>query len=213
MSARSTSATQGWATRILDGWKISGIEQYGSGSPFTDIAQNGVLHNEYGGNQVIGIYGTYPANVVPAAAGSTATVTISGDSVAGTPDEAAVPIVTCDPSKGLKAHQYFNPSCFTAPYEGHNGTFRLPYIHGPAYFNDELGLFKEFKMRESSRLEIRAQSFNFLNRGFDNYQPFDTNLYMGFSNIGIAPDNATSAGVTSTRTGHRSFQFAAKYYF
>ncbi|WP_263373602.1 carboxypeptidase regulatory-like domain-containing protein [Granulicella aggregans] len=198
----------------LDGWKISGIEQYGSGTPLTDIAQNGVLHNEYGGNQIIGIYGTYPANVVPAgAAYPNATVTISGDSVAGTPDEVAVPIVTCNPAKGLKAHQYFNPNCFTAPYEGHNGAFRLPYIHGPAYFNDELGIFKEFKMRESSRLEIRAQSFNFLNRGFDTYQPFDSNLYMGFTDINTAPTNAASAGITSTRTGHRSFQFAAKYYF
>jgi hypothetical protein len=113
----------------------------------------------------------------------------------------------------LKPHQYFNPSCFAAPSQNNNGTFRLPYIHGPAYFNDELGIFKEFKMRESSRLEIRAQSFNFLNRAFDNYQPFDSNLYMGFSNVGIAPDNVASAGVTSTRTGHRSFQFAAKYHF
>ena len=198
----------------LDGWKVSGIEQYGSGSPFTDIAQNGVLHNEYGGNQVIGIYGTYPANVIPAgAAYPTATVTISGDSVAGTPDEAAVPNVTCNPSKGLKAHQYFNPSCFTAPYEGHNGVFRLPYIHGPAYFNDELGVFKDFQTGETARLEIRAQAFNFLNRAFDTYQPFDSNLYMGFTNINTAPTNVTTAGVTSTQTGHRSFQFAAKYFF
>ena len=184
----------------LDGWKISGIEQYGTGTPFTDIAQNSVLHNEYGGNAVIGIYGNNGLN-------------LSSEAITGTPDEVSVPLVTCDPRKGLKAHQYFNPSCFAAPSQGNNGTFRLPYIHGPAYFNDELGLFKEFRIRESSRLEIRAQAFNFLNRAFDNYQPFDSNLYMGFSTVGAAPDNAASAGVTSTETGHRSFQFAAKYYF
>jgi len=144
---------------------------------------------------------------------SATTVSISGDSVAGTPDEIAAPFITCDPRKGLKAHQYFNPSCFSAPYEGHNGTFRLPYIHGPSYFNDELGLFKDFKIRESNKLEIRLQGFNFLNRSQDKYQQYDSSLYLGFNNINAAPTNASSGGVTTTRTGHRSLQLAAKYYF
>lgn len=188
------------ADAALDGWKISGIEQYGTGTPFTDIAQNGNLHNEYGGNQVIGIYGNGGLN-------------LGNEAITGTPDEASVPLVTCDPRNGRKAHQYFNPACFAAPGQNQNGTFRLPYIHGPAYFNDELGLFKEFKIKDNNRLEIRFQSFNFLNRAFDTYQQYDPNLYMGFSKTGAAPDNTTSAGVTSTRIGHRSFQFAAKYYF
>ena len=194
---------------VLDGWQISGIEQYGSGTPFTDIPQGGNLHNEYGGNQIIGIFGSYPAP----APYTGQTVTISNDSVAGTPDEAAVPFITCDPRKGLKAHQYFNPSCFSAPYEGHNGTFRLPYIHGPASFNDELGIFKDFKIHESNRLQIRFQGFNFLNRHFDNYQQFDSSLFLGFSNIGVVPDNASTGGIATTMTGHRTLQAAVKYYF
>jgi len=184
----------------LDGWKISGIEQYGTGTPFTDIAQNGALHNEYGGNQIIGIYGNNGLN-------------LGSEAITGTPDEVSVPLVTCNPSKSLKAHQYFNPSCFAAPSQNNNGTFRLPYIHGPAYFNDELGVFKEFRLREAGRLEIRAQAFNFLNRSFDTFQQYDSNLYMGYSASGAPPDNAATAGITSTETGHRSYQFAAKYYF
>jgi hypothetical protein len=184
----------------LDGWKISGIEQYGTGTPLTDVTQNGVNHNEYGGNAVIGIYGNNGYNV-------------GNEAITGTPDEQSVPLVTCNPSKGLKTHQYFNPNCFAAPSQGNNGTFRLPYIHGPAYFNDELGIFKEFHIHNEARLEIRAQAFNFLNREFDNFQQYDSNLYLGFSNPGATPDNASTAGFTSTSTGHRSFQFAAKYYF
>jgi hypothetical protein len=184
---------------LLDGWKISGIEQYGSGTPFTDVPQGGANHNEYGGNQVIGIYGSG--------------LLISNESVNGTPDEAAVPFVTCDPRKGLKAHQYFNPSCFSAPYEGHNGTFKLPYIHGPYFFNDEIGVFKEFHVREGNRLEIRFQAFDFLNRSQDTYLQYDSSLYLGYAALNAAPTNASTAGVTTVRTGHRSVQLAAKYYF
>ena len=68
-------------------------------------------------------------------------------------------------------------------------------------------------MRETARLEVRAQSFNFLNRGFDTFQQYDSNLYMGYSLSGATPDNVSSAGSPSTRTGHRSFQFEAKYHF
>ncbi|MGA8940175.1 MAG: hypothetical protein WB439_13520, partial [Acidobacteriaceae bacterium] len=131
----------------------------------------------------------------------------------GSPDESAVPFVTCDPRKGLKAHQYFNPNCFSEPYEGHNGTFRLPYIHGPAYFNDEIGLFKDFKFRGANKLEVRVQGFDFLNRSFDTYQQYDSSLYLGFANLNSPPTNASTAGVTTTRVGHRSIQLAAKYYF
>ena len=140
-------------------------------------------------------------------------VSISNDAVTGSPDEEAVPFITCDPRKGLKAHQYFNPSCFTAPYEAHNGSFHLPYIHGPSYFNDELGLFKDFAIRETQRLEIRFQGFDFLNRSQDKYQQYDSSLYLGYNNINAPPTNAGTAGVTTTRTGHRSVQIAAKYYF
>jgi hypothetical protein len=201
---------------LLDGWRISGIEQYGSGTPFTDVPQGSPNHNEYSGNQVIGIYGSYPV-----AAGTTSSgvsypataVGISNDSITGTPDESAVPIITCNPAKGLAPHQYFNPSCFAEPTYGHNGGFQLPYIHGPAYFNDEIGLFKDFKIREAQKLEVRFQGFDFLNRSFDTYQEYDSSLYLDFTAVNAPPTNAATAGVTTVRSGHRTVQLEAKYYF
>jgi len=193
---------------ILDGWRISGIEQYGSGTPFTDVPQGSPNHNEYSGNQVIGIYGT-----IPAPAPYTGTVGISNDSINGTPDESAVPIITCNPGKGLKPHQYFNPSCFAAPTYGNNGRFQMPYVHGPAYFNDEIGIFKDFNFRNEKKLEIRFQGFDFLNRSFDTYQEYDSSLYMDFTAPNAPPTNASSVGVTTVRTGHRTVQLEAKYYF
>ena len=185
---------------LLDGWQISGIEQYGVGSPFSVIAQNGALHNEYGGNQIIGIYGNNGLN-------------LTNDAITGTPDEATVPVVVCNPGTNLKPHQYYNPSCFAAPSQGQNGTFRIPYVHGPSYFNDEIGFFKDIRIRDAGRLQIRFQGFNFLNRAQDTYQQYDSRLYMGFSATGKAPDNAQVAGVTTVRQGHRTLQAALKYYF
>jgi len=201
---------------VVDGWKISGIEQYGSGTPFTDVPQGTPNHNEYSGNQVIGIYGSYtvPAGVTSKGVTYGATsVSISNDAVTGTPDESAEPFVTCDPRRGLKPHQYFNPSCFASPSIGNNGTFRLPYIHGPAYFNDEIGIFKDFNVHKGEKLEIRFQGFNFLNRSFDTYQQYDNSLYMDFTSLNAPPTNASTVGVTTTRTGHRTVQLEAKYYF
>ena len=201
---------------IVDGWRISGIEQYGSGTPFTDVPQGSPNHNEYSGNQVIGIYGSYP---VPAGVtssgvsyGATA-VGISNDSINGTPDESAVPLITCNPGKGLKAHQYFNPSCFAEPTNGHNGRFQMPYVHGPAYFNDEIGVFKDFQIHGAQKLEIRFQGFDFLNRSFDTYQQYDSSLYLDFTGTNAPPINAASDGVTTVRTGHRTVQLEAKYFF
>jgi hypothetical protein len=201
---------------ILDGWKISGIEQYGSGTPFTDVPQGTPNHNEYSGNQVIGIYGSIPvaAGVTNKGVSYSATsVSISNDSITGSPDESAEPVITCDPRQGLKPHQYFNPSCFASPNIGANGTFRLPYIHGPAYFNDEIGVFKDFNVHENQKLEIRFQGFDFLNRSFDTYQQYDSSLYLDFTGLNAPPINATSDGVTTTRTGHRTVQLEAKYFF
>lgn len=191
----------------LDGWQISGIEQYGSGTPFSDIATQSALNNEYGGTQVIGIYGDYNPTTFT-------TLNLGNAAITGTPDELAEPNVICNPAKGLKAHQYFNPACFTAPTQFHNGTFHLPYIHGPASFNDEIGVFKDFKIREASKLQIRFQGFNFLNRPQDEFLQYDSHLYMGFGATGATtPDNLSTAGFTTNRTGHRTVQLEAKYYF
>jgi len=66
---------------------------------------------------------------------------------------------------------------------------------------------------ESGKLQIRFQGFNFLSRSVDTYQQYDSFLYLGFSNIAIAPDSVSTGGITTTRTGHRTVQLAAKYYF
>jgi hypothetical protein len=68
-------------------------------------------------------------------------------------------------------------------------------------------------VRENQKLELRFQGFDFLNRSQDKYQQYDSSLYLGFNSINTPPSNASTGGVTTTRTGHRSVQVAAKYSF
>lgn len=190
----------------FDGWQISGIFQAMPGGP---IGNN--FGSEYSVNQnTIGIYGTVSYTVN----GTTDNyINIgSGAFTDGTPDEVSVPQTICNPSKGLAKNQYFNPACFVAPSYLANGTYRLPYIHGPAYVNDSLGLFKTFPMGEHRSLEIRGEAFNLFNHAWNEFIPYDPNMYMGFSAPG-GPTSSTSAGTIDNKTGHREISLAAKFNF
>jgi hypothetical protein len=201
------------AKQALDGWQVSGIFQAMPGGP---IGNN--FGSEYAVNQnTIGIWadttnqynlnGSTYWNYKPSSYSSFAT---------GTPNEVAVPRMTCDPRKGLKKNQYFNPSCFAGPTVMANGTYRLPYIHGPAYINDSLGLFKSFKVGDKRSLEVRGEAFNLFNHAWNEFIPNDSNMYMGFDangNPGPNTNNNTAAGTADNKTGHREISLAAKFFF
>jgi hypothetical protein len=193
----------------LNGWQISGMFQAMPGGP---IGNN--FGSEYAVNQnTIGIYasqtakyilnGTEYDNYTPSNYGSFAT---------GTPDEVPVPKLTCDPRRGLKQNQYFNPSCFAGPTNLSNGPYRLPYVHGPAYINDSIGIFKTFAFRESRSLEVRGESFNLFNHAWNEFIPYDPNMYMGFDAYGNMT-STDSAGIIDNKTGHREVSLAAKFNF
>jgi hypothetical protein len=204
-------------TGALDGWQFSGIFQAMTGGPISLNTYNG---NEYAANRsVIGIYGTVPMSEY----GYTDNISLNGAYTTGTPDEVASPILLCDPRKGLKSGQYFNANCFGAPGHLQSGGYRLPYIHGPAFFNDSTGIFKAFPMREGRSLEIRGEAFNLFNHPWNEFITTDSNMYIGYETIpggtgsnypaaGTLP-STPNAGVTDNKTGHREIQLAAKYYF
>ena len=180
------------AKQALDGWQISGIFQAMSGGP---ISNN--TGSEYAvSRNTISIYG--PGNY--------------SDFADGTPDEVALPKMICDPRKCLKKNQYFNPACFTGPTRLSNGTYRLPYIHGPAYINDSVGLFKTFAIRGGKKLEVRGEVFNLFNHPWNEFIEDDPNMYMGFDTSGNMT-STNAAGTIDNKTGHREISLAAKFYF
>jgi len=195
---------------ILDGWQFTGIEQFASGNPleFTAGANaNGGGGNEYDGfhNRTISFYSDGPD--------------MSNRNVLGTPDEQAVPTLVCDPRAGLQQGQYFNANCFQAPQPEtvanapNIGTYRLPYIHGPRYESDDIGLYKAFKVSEAKSIQFRAQAFNFANHPLYSFVEYDPGLYLAFANYGSLPTNTDSAGLAKTKLGSRTIQLALKIYF
>lgn len=129
---------------------------------------------------------------------------VSGQTLLGTNAIAIHPILTCNPRSGFSgAHTYFNGSCFAAPTQvGQNGMSILPEITGPAFFNSDLGLFKNFQIREQMKAQFRIQASNFLNHPLWSMAK-GTALTMGSPGFGTA----------QYKEGQRIIVLEAKFYF
>ena len=123
---------------VTNGWVLSGITQWQSGPP---------LQPNTGGNLNI----SEPTTMQPT------------DYLGTNSFPTTMPLLICDPRKNLSSGQYFNPSCFAPPVNGQNGNLIWPYIKGPAFFNSDLAIYKDFVFKEHHKVEFRFSAFNFLN--------------------------------------------------
>ncbi len=178
---------------LVNGWQLSGITQIESGANLT-----GLSGENFGMNLN---NATLPGT----------TDLISNVSVLGTPDIALHPILTCNPASGLAAHQYINGNCFAMPNQvGQNGPTILPAIYGPAFFNSDLALFKNFAITESKKLQFRVDGYNFLNHPL--YSFTGSNLSLAF-NPATGQVNNPDFGLTTNKVGFRVIQLAVKFMF
>ena len=96
---------------LVNGYQLSGITQLQSGAQLS--AASSYYYNIQNGPN--GVYSV------------------------GTPDVTVAPVVTCNPSLGLKAHQFINPNCLAYPTQGTGiGNTRMPGINGPMFPGDDL---------------------------------------------------------------------------
>jgi hypothetical protein len=186
---------------VINGWTISGTTRVQSGAPLQPNT-NGNLNASFGNA------------VINGSSVGVSTTTWLGSNAANL---LLVPLVTCDPRSGLKSGQYFNPSCFTPPPPGQNGTLIWPYIHGPAFFRSDLSIFKNFRITERQKVEFRFSAFNFLNHAIPQ---FNTNgngdVALNFSqggNLSPVNTNSQTTGFPAYRVGDRLVTLAVKYYF
>jgi hypothetical protein len=172
---------------VVNGWMLSGTAQYQSGPPLQPLTGTGLNPNFNG---------------------------ISNQNVLGTDGISLEPLLTCNPGKGLSPGQYFNPNCFVAPtmHSGVNGPLIWPDIHGPAYVGGDLGMYKDFKVRESQKIQFRFTAFNVLNH--PNAQFGLTNdINLNFAAAGGGNINPNTTGKPAYTVGRRTLEFALKYLF
>jgi hypothetical protein len=186
----------------INGWQLSGLTQFQSGSPLqATISPNFGL----GGDFLPGA--TLPNGVGVGGLG------LTPDLVNGTPDIDVQPVLTCDPRDNLAKNQFINGNCFTAPSPGHNGEYIMPYIKGPAFFNSDLSMFKNFQISESKKLQFRVSAYNFLNHPLTSFNPAggDGNLTLNLNASG--KNSSPTFGYADYLNGNRTIQLALKFFF
>jgi hypothetical protein len=177
---------------VVNGWVLSGITQFQSGAPIQGNT-GGTLNAQWPGS-------------------------VSNQNWLGTNGETLTPALICDPRKNLSSNQYFNPACFAPPAPGSNGDVIWPYIKGPAFFNSDLAIYKDFIFKEHHKIELRFSAFNFLNHplwqfGTGGNSDIQLNFKDSAGNLAATNQNALTTGSPLFKTGRRVVEFAAKYNF
>lgn len=118
------------------------------------------------------------------------------------------------PSNAQSIQCWFNPAAYTVPPlapgqnfatefgDAHRGTLR-----GPAEYNTDLSMFKDFNLRESNVLEFRAEAFNIFNHPEFGLPNQDVDL------TGTPGSPGQAGQITSTIHSSRQLQLALKYTF
>jgi hypothetical protein len=203
----------GFLSGVTSGWQISGITQIQSGANITySGGYNASTNYNMNLNKAI-----FPgsANHIPGDPLENG-IPYNNQSILGTNAVQLNPIVTCNPTSHLGEHQYVNGDCFAAPTTiGQNGPTLLPVAYGPAFFNSDLALFKNFRMSESKNLQFRIQSYNFLNHPLWSF-PSNTNLTLQFQqdpNTGQITQTNTNFGKTTEKQGARALELVVRFIF
>ena len=194
------------AAGVVNGWQLSGITTWESGANLTYNSGTSDNFNMQLNSAII------PGSISSA---NPTGIPINNQSILGTNAIQLNPIVTCNPTANLAPHQYVNGNCFTVPTQpGVNGPTLLPAVYGPAFFNSDLGLFKNFNISESKKLQFRIQAFNFLNHPLWSF-PNSNNLTLQYSQAASGAITQTNSqfGYTDFKQGQRIVELAVKFFF
>jgi hypothetical protein len=208
---RSSTCCPRAVENLLNGWEISGVTLYQSGTPFTAINSAGntgiSLTDNAGVVSGLGIAQSYP------------------DVQRGLPPPAGADVQSVGPLLG-------NPSQFVAPRGLTFGDAGRNFLNNPSRLNFDVSLLKHFKITEGSDLQFRAEFFNIFNhtefRIYDPDNPGSSgnnviscyagpNYSAGFRANGASggADCVTGASFLHPLDAHRprTIQFGLKYSF
>jgi hypothetical protein len=228
-----------WALgELINGWQLSGYTTYEDGNPYQSGTVNMNMNYRQFQDAQGNITNTPFAMPIPTTSvaqrnsdkvlvpAGNMTNNISSNTWFGTSQGLAImPVLLCDPRKGLKSGQYFNPNCFAAPLPptataiGQSGQTIWPYIRNPHYIGSDMAIFKAFRVTDAQRIEIRISATNWLNHPNAQFGlaglADNTLLFNGLSTGSqlTMNSNTSTTGIPQNKVGYRWMQFAAKYYF
>jgi hypothetical protein len=151
---------------LLDGWQVSGITIFQSGTPFSVI----------NGGSTTGI------SVLDNAGVANGSGSGSYPDVVASPKSALPPTVNRFDAQSI-GPLLFNPAAFAAPRGLTFGDAGRNFLNNPHRLNFDMSFLKTFKVSEGSNLEFRTEAFNIFNH---------TEFRIFNPNIGNAANNTIS---------------------
>jgi hypothetical protein len=121
---------------------------------------------------------------------------------------------TLCPNPGPAPSCWINPAAFASPAPGTLSAMGKDNIPGPAFWNFDLALAKEFRIHEQHRIEFRAEAFNLTNsfRAGVPYVPGASGLGAGGPGVGTVFGTPTFGQITNA-LDPRIMQLALRYAF
>ncbi|HVF26800.1 MAG TPA: TonB-dependent receptor [Pyrinomonadaceae bacterium] len=184
--------SDGAMSRILGGFKVTGIATVASGRPVSIISARQTLNRGTRANR------------------NTVDTTLTLDELRERtglffdPDTGR-PLLF-DPSL-IAADGRANSQFFSNPQPGRPGSLQLTPVSGPGYWNIDLGIIKRTPITENVNIEFRAEAFNAFNHT-NFFLPIDTTTELVRQNI-----NNTAFGQITETFDPRIIQFAIKLNF
>jgi hypothetical protein len=176
---------------------------FGEGKP---LGSQGLARLLFGGWQLNGMFSSY--------SGTPFTVTSSGASLSApgnlqTADQ-VLPEVRILGGRG-PGQPYFDPLAFRSITDVRYGNTGLNMLRGPGVVNLDLGLFREFRVRQL-QMQFRAEAFNALNT------PHFNNPGGNVSNMRLNPDGSVNtlggfAEITSAQATERQVRLGIRVAF
>jgi hypothetical protein len=181
-----TRELHGVAKSVLDGWEFAPIFTARTGAPYTiyDLSNDDYVATRVAANQVLPTTGSR----IPTGTPNNFQVYNMGNYAI---DESYVNPITGDAD--------FGP--WPANFTGRD------YFHSPGTWNLNLGMYKNTRIKENVKLQLRLEAYNAFNHA--NYGINTGNAYI----YGCSPGSCASGLITGSFSGNRNIQLGAKVVF
>jgi hypothetical protein len=201
----------GWLDRVVGGFQVTSIVNVATGAPLTITDRRGVLNRANRSNrataqsslsvdQIKDLIGVFRTPCGPYFINPSVININQANLQAGLCNQ----LGTGRAAEGFGSTPFAGQVFFNnAP--GQTGGLPRAFINGPLFVNWDMGLLKTIRLSEGTRLQLRGEAFNILNRA--NF------AFTNTQQLSALDINSTNFGKITTAFTPRIFQFAARFEF